>query len=184
MLAELEQTLSATPAESCQIVDFYHACTHLKNGCDAIWGQSSVRGQAEFARLKVLLKEADDGAQRILATLKYHAGRARGTRRKRIRIELTYFRNQQRRMQYAVYQRQHLPIASGVMEAACKTLVTQRLKGSGMTWTLAGGQAILTLRSLLQSGRWGQAWPLLAADFCSPVVIPNESMEVSLPLAA
>ena len=105
-------------------------------------------------------------------------------RRKRIRAALTYFRNQRGRMHYATYLRQHLPIASGVMEAACKTLVTQRLKGSGMAWTMAGGQAILTLRSLLQSGRWAQGWPLLAADFRHPVVIPDDNLEVPLPLAA
>ena len=87
-------------------------------------------------------------------------------------------------MPYAASQRQHLPIASGVMEAACKTLVTQRLKGSGMAWTMAGGQAILTLRSLLQSGRWAQAWALLAADFRHPAVIPEDTTEVPLPLAA
>ena len=51
------------------------------------------------------------------------------------------------------------------MEAACKTLVTQRLKGSGMAWTLPGGQAILTLRSLIHSQRWARAWALLRADF-------------------
>jgi len=58
-----------------------------------------------------------------------------------------------------------LPIASGVVEAACKTLVTQRLKGSGMAWTPAGGQASLTLRSLIHSQRWQHAWALLHADF-------------------
>jgi len=38
--------------------------------------------------------------------------------------ELTYFRNQRHRMNYAAYLRENLPIASGVVEAACKTLVT------------------------------------------------------------
>jgi hypothetical protein len=117
-------------------------------------------------------------------TLGYHAGRARGPCRQRIRAALIYFRRQRGRMHYAAYQRQHLPIGSGVVEAACKTLVTQRLKGSGMAWTMAGGQAILTLCSLLQSGRWEQAGPLLAADFRQPVKIPDESMEVPLLLAA
>ena len=184
LLEEVEYAVGGSRDGGLQIVDFYHACEHLKRGCDAIWGQSTVRGQAEFVRLRLLLQEADDGVERIIGTLKYHRGRARGARRKRIRPELTYFRNQRERMHYAAYQRQHLPLASGVMEAACKTLVTQRLKGSGMAWTLAGGQAILTLRSLLQSGRWALAWPWLAADFRSPVVIPDEHTEVSLPLAA
>ena len=184
LLAALERTLGGNPAESPQIVDFSHACEHLKGGCDAIWGESTPRSHAEFARLRVLLKEAEDGAERIIQTLKYHRGRAKGSRRKRIGAALTYFRNQRGRMHYAAYQRQHLPIGSGVVEAACKTLVTQRLKGSGMAWTMAGGQAILTLRSLLQSGRWGQAWPLLAADFRHPVVIPDDNTEVPLLLAA
>jgi hypothetical protein len=184
LLAEVERAVGGNPAESLQIVDFYHACEHLKAGSDAVWGESTPRGQAEFARLRVLLKEADDGAERILRTLKYHAGRASGSRRKRIRAALTYFRNQRERMHYAAYQRQHLPIGSGVVEAACKTLVTQRLKGSGMAWTMAGGQAILTLRSLLQSERWAQAWPLLAAEFRQSVVIPDDDTEAPLLLAA
>ena len=184
LLAEIERAVGGNPLESVQIVDFYHACEHLKGGCDAIWGESTPDSHAQFARLRTLLKEADEGAKRIIQTLHYHRGRATGSRRKRIGAALTYFRNQRDRMQYAAYQRQHLPIGSGVVEAACKTLVTQRLKGSGMAWTMAGGQAILTLRSLLQSGRWDQAWPLLAADFRSPVVIPEDNMEVPLPLAA
>ena len=74
-------------------------------------------------------------------------------------------------MHYAEHSRNDLPIASGVMEASCKTLVTQRLKQSGMAWTLAGGQAILTLRSVIQSNRWRPAWELLRADFRKTVTI-------------
>jgi hypothetical protein len=184
LLAAVERAVGGNPLKSLQIVDFYHACEHLKGGCDAIWGESTPQGQAEFARLRTLLKEADDGAERIIRTLHYHRGRASGSRRKRIGTALTYFRHQRARMHFATYQRQHLPIGSGVVEAACKTLVTQRLKGSGMAWTMAGGQAILTLRSLLQSGRWAQAWPLLAANFRSPVAIPDEIIEDPFPFAA
>jgi hypothetical protein len=184
LLAAVDQAVGRNPLKSVQLVDFYHACEHLQGGCDAIGGASTVRGQAEVARLRTLLKEADDGAERIIRTLHYHRGRASGSRRKRIGAALTYFRPQRARMHSAAYQRPHLPLGSGVVEAACKTLVPQRLKGSGMAWSIAGGQALLTLRSLLQSGRWAQAWPLLAADFRSPVVIPVHNLEVSLPLAA
>jgi len=170
LLSELDQVCGPPPHPSVEIVDFYHACDHLKEGCDAAWGESTTRSKAEFERLKVLLKEADDGAERIVRVLKYHRGRAQGNKRKRLATQLTYFRNQRHRMHYAEYLRAGLPIASGVMEAACKTLVTQRLKQSGMAWTQTGGQAILTLRSLIQSGRWQQAWPLLRADFCKTVM--------------
>ena len=169
LLAEVDQACGSPPQPSVEIVDFCHACDHLKEGCDAAWGESTPRSKAEFERLKILLKEEDDGAERVIRVLKYHRGRARGRKRERLKTQLTYFRNQRPRMHYAQYIRNGLPIASGVMEAACKTLVTQRLKQSGMAWTQAGGQPILTLRSLIQSDRWQPAWELLRTDFCKTV---------------
>ena len=60
-------------------------------------------------------------------------------------------------MQYADYRRQGLPIGSGVTEAACKTVFTQRLKRSGMSWEKKSGQVIVDLRVLHLSGIWRQA---------------------------
>lgn len=173
MLDEIEQMLRL-PSQTCvKILDFYHACDHLKNGCDAAWGESTARSKAEFERLKILLKESDQGAEQVIRSLKYQRDRARGHKRERLEVELTYFRNQRSHMNYAEYLRQGLPIASGVVEAACKTLVTQRMKCSGMAWGMAGGQGILTLRSLIQSDRWSSAWALLRIDFCKHVVVLN-----------
>ncbi len=184
LMAELEQDVGhPAPQPWIEIVDFYHACDHLKNACDAAWGDSTPRGKAEFERLRILLQEADDGAERVIRVLKYQHHRARGHKHTRLDAELTYFRNQRRRMHYADYVRKQLPIASGVMEASCKTLVTQRLKRSGMAWTQSGGQAILTLRSLIQSDRWSPAWELLRADFCKTVVVretPNAPAKMTL----
>jgi hypothetical protein len=58
-----------------------------------------------------------------------------------------------------------IPIGSGVVEAACKTLVAQRMKCSGMRWGENGGQAILTVRGWSQSERFDHAWALLAATY-------------------
>lgn len=57
-------------------------------------------------------------------------------------------------MNYHEYRRRHLPIGSGVTEAACKTVFTQRFKESGMTWGLEGGAVILKLRLAKLSGIW------------------------------
>ena len=57
------------------------------------------------------------------------------------------------------------------MEAACKTLVTQRLKRSGMRWDQPGGQAILTLRSLVQSDRFEPAMTILNAGYQRSVAL-------------
>ena len=62
-------------------------------------------------------------------------------------------------MDYAMHTEKNLPIGSGVTEAACKTLVKQRLCGSGMRWKDQGAKVILSLRALVQSkGRWQQFW--------------------------
>jgi hypothetical protein len=51
-------------------------------------------------------------------------------------------------------RREHLPIGSGLTEAAGKIVFTQRLKRSGMSWTREGGQVILDLRVIWLSGVW------------------------------
>ena len=76
-------------------------------------------------------------------------------------------------MRYAATQARRLPIGSGVVEAACKTLVTQRLKRSGMRWRQAGGQALLTFRALMPSSRFDQAWTLLSNTYRQDVTVPD-----------
>ena len=174
LMNDIEAHLPAPSQAPIEIVDYYHACDHLKKGCDAAWGESTQESKDYFERLKTWLKETDAGAERVIRTLRFQGSLASGNKRKRLEAELTYFRNQQSRMCYPNYIRLNLPIASGVMEASCKTLVTQRLKRSGMAWTHDGGQAILTLRSLIQSNRWRSAWTLLSANFRKFVKVPNQ----------
>ncbi|HIP82976.1 MAG TPA: ISKra4 family transposase [Desulfocapsa sulfexigens] len=72
---------------------------------------------------------------------------------------LTYFKNHRTMMDYSEQIEKNLPIGSGVTEAACKTLVKQRLCGSGMRWKEKGMKVVLSLRALVQSkGRWQQFW--------------------------
>ena len=68
-------------------------------------------------------------------------------------------------MHYAKAKEKNYPIGSGVVEAACKTLVGHRLKRSGMSWHVDGGQGILTLRSLVKSQRFEPAWKLMAKPY-------------------
>ena len=183
-LDHLDLGLPADQVETWDIVDFYHACDHLQHATTAIWGEFTPQARAEFERLKTLLKEADQGADVIIRVLRYRCRKARGAKRTALNKELTFFRNQRPRMRYAAYLRQNLPIASGVVEAACKTLVAQRLKQSGMRWSQAGGQAIVTLRSLIQSDRWEHAWSMLRQSYQIPVGVISASAYSALPLAA
>ncbi|MEL6345345.1 MAG: hypothetical protein AAFV53_19720 [Myxococcota bacterium] len=61
-------------------------------------------------------------------------------------------------MAYAQQADANGPIGSGVIEAACKTLASTRMKGAGMRWGMDGGQTVLTFRGLIQSDRFDPAW--------------------------
>ena len=178
--------IQAAPLPSVQIVDYFHACEHLKRACDAAFGASTSAGQIEFVKLKAKLKEDDDGVGKVIDALRYRLNLCKegSVAHKQIKAELTYFRNQRKRMHYADYQRQNLPIASGVVEAACKTLVTQRLKGSGMAWTPSGGQGVLNVRCWLQSGCFEKAWEILSKGYRQSCQAVDTSTKPILKLAA
>jgi hypothetical protein len=65
-----------------------------------------------------------------------------------------YLTKNRQRMRYDEYLRQGYPIASGVIEGACRHLIKDRMERAGMHWTLAGAQAMLDLRSVWIGGHW------------------------------
>jgi hypothetical protein len=82
-------------------------------------------------------------------------------KKKSLESAITYFRNNntKSRMKYAESVALNHVIGSGVTEAACKTIVKQRLCKSGMRWKDKGAAIILSLRTLVHStGRWEQFW--------------------------
>jgi|SoiMethySBSTD1v2_1073268.scaffolds.fasta_scaffold352207_1 hypothetical protein len=151
--------------EGVEILDFYHAATHLKNAADAVYGAETSEAKALFESWKTTLKEDPRGAEKVIRALNYRRDAAKGAARKVLATELNYFRSQRGGMLYQRFKAENWPIGSGVVEAACKTVVSERLKQSGMRWSLKGGQAILTLRSLIQSDRWEAAWRILAKSY-------------------
>ena len=153
------------------IVDFYHAAEHLKPALDAAYGETSPKARAQFEKLRHVLLEERRGADKVIRALVHLRDTHRQSRK--IVAELRYFRRNRHRMKYAQWKAQGLPIGSGVVEAACKTLVTQRLKRSGMRWRHEGGQAILTLRSLAQSDRFERGRALLAGNCKSKITLPK-----------
>lgn len=152
-----------------EILDFYHAVEHLDGALGSVYGEGTLEARKRFAALRFVLQEEADGAEKVIRALNYlHKLHPTNTR---VTKELAYFRNNRHRMRYQEFALEGLPIGSGVVEAACKTLVTQRMKQSGMRWDEAGGQAILTVRGWTQSGdRFDRAWALLAATYQAEVV--------------
>jgi hypothetical protein len=159
-----------------EVVDFYHAAEHLKRAFDHAYGEASPKSRASFAEYRHVLLEVDDGVDKVIRTLAYH--HQRKPRCGPIKQELKYFRRNRSRMDYARLRAQNLPIGSGVVEAACKTLVTQRMKRSGQRWTIDGGQAILTFRALAQSDRFDTAWQMISAEYRGNVSFPKNVVPI------
>ena len=156
------ERLDALAPDAAAMVDFYHAAEQLKSALDARCGENDATGRAQFHTLSHILLDDWEGVEKVIRTLAYQ--RKKFPRRKRIGEVLRYFRRNRHRMRYADTQVRHLPMGSGVVESVCQTLVTQRLKRSGMRWRHSGGQAILTLRSRMHRSRFGHAWPLHSKD--------------------
>ncbi len=122
-------------------------------------------GSGKFEEYRTWLRELDDGAQKVVRSLRHIRSQTTGWRHDKIGETISYMSKRVNLMNYAELLRNNLPIGSGIVEATCKTLVTQRMKRSGMSWRPKGGQSILTLRALLQSERWSAGWSLLSRQY-------------------
>lgn len=155
------------PLGSMMVLDFFHAAEHLKRALDQAHGKASAKAMAEFERLRHILRHEEFGVKRIIGVLAYQV--RKHPRRKKLARELNYFRRHSKKMDYAHLAARGIPLGSGVVEAANKTLVTVRMKRAGARWTIDGGQAILTFRALSKSQRFDRAWTLLAKTYTNHV---------------
>jgi hypothetical protein len=160
-----------------EVLDFYHATEHLGTALGAAYGEGTLPYQARWETLRTVLRDDPQGVDKVIGALERL--RTRYPRRQALHKTLAYFREHRHRMRYADLQARNLPIGSGVVEAACKTLVSQRLKRAGMRWRTEGGQAILTFRALCQSGRFERAWPLLVQMYQRSVHLPQKVIAFS-----
>lgn len=145
-----------------RIIDYYHASSRIWTMAEALFGKDTREGKAWALRMCRLLKKPG-GVRRVLYSAAALRGRRNLTKARRGEYAKAYryLQKRTRQMRYHEYQGQHLPIGSGVTEAACKTVVTQRLKLSGMRWEKANAQKILDLRVVWLSGIWGQTYQRL-----------------------
>jgi hypothetical protein len=140
-----------------RISDYYHAASYVQQLAAALFGESK-QGRQWSRRMRRRLKEKD-GLKRVLQSATMHASQRglSGRRGQDFRKAYRYLRRHGPWLRYWQYQRMGLPLGSGVTEAACKTVFTQRLKQSGMRWEVSSGQVVVTLRVLLLSGVWETA---------------------------
>lgn len=136
--------------DAVQILDYYHACEHLDEVAKAWYGEDSEKTKCWLEARKLdLLSDCVDTVIRSIRSWNPTDAKAREVRR----VELGYFQKNRGRMLYATLKDNGYHIGSGLVESACKTIVTQRLKQSGMRWSEPGAEDMVHLRSFLLSDR-------------------------------
>ncbi len=136
--------------EATQIVDLYHAREHLHSLTRALeFMLLDHRDQWLAARLEDLDYGYIDG---IEAAVRQYP--LEGAKKDEAEKELGYFLSNAPRMRYHWFRSRGLFTGSGVVEASCKTVIGQRLKQSGMHWTVAGADSIIALRCKEASRTW------------------------------
>lgn len=137
------------------ILDIVHVSHYVWRAAKVF--HSHREHQEAFARQRLLRILQGDTPGVITGLRRMATSRSlRGHPRKEIDTVCGYFQTHIERMNYDQYLAAGYPIATGVIEGACRHLVKDRLERSGMRWTLGGAQAMLNLRALRQSSYWDQ----------------------------
>ena len=98
------------------------------------------------------------GVKHLVVWFRYRAEESALTsaERQRVNTVCNYFETHQHRMRYDEYLAAGYPIASGVIEGACRHVVKDRLERTGMHWTIPGAQAMLKLRCVAINEQWDE----------------------------
>jgi len=139
-----------------EIVDLFHARQHL-------WNLARLLYPTDLKRRNVWIglhqkRWLDKGKiDKLVASIR-SLKPSDPEMAKKISNEAEYFATNAARMNYPAFRQQHLFVGSGVIEAGCKTVIGQRLKQSGMFWTVQGANSILALRCHHLNGRFEDYW--------------------------
>lgn len=133
-----------------QIVDWYHAEGYLEPIAKALFGndQESVQQWLEKTRTDLW----DGEVQKVIAIcakLVNHTLAGEVAKK-----ALTYYTNNQHRMDYARFRDAGYMIGSGTVESACKQIVSHRLKRPGARWTETGARLTAKARAAWLSDQW------------------------------
>lgn len=133
-----------------QILDLWHACEHIHALARAYYGEATQQGTRWAQEHCRSLKQS--GPDKLLRSLRRMKPKTE-EQREAVRLETGYFTRNRQRMRYPEFRRRGMMVGSGPVEAGCKIVVGQRLKGAGMRWGAKGADACLAVRTALLSNQ-------------------------------
>ena len=142
-----------------QILDYFHATEYLAKVSKAAF-KRKFEGKEWLTKSCHMLKHEADSAKILLKEMEeLKKKKISKAKKDDIDAAITYFSNHLPQMDYSTFSSKKLPIGSGVIEAACKVIIKQRMCNSGMRWTEDGAKNILVLRCFTETdGKWEKFW--------------------------
>lgn len=141
--------------EATLIIDLYHAREHISELCKNLFKSDDKRLAQQRIRWWTNLDE--NKVEKIISEAQQQLPK-NSKIKKKAETEIHYFEKNMERMRYAEFRSHGLFVGSGVVEAGCKTVIGQRLKQSGMEWSVRGANAIIALRCNIKSNRFEDYW--------------------------
>ena len=160
VLQPMKHPRTGAPLQWHWVVDYYHACLYVTKMAEALFGKETKEAASWAAKMRRWLRDKKHGVFRVLHSAAAHARRQEwlAEDKKAYAAAYAYLRKRIAYLDYSRYRRCGMAIGSGITEAACKTLFTQRFKQSGMKWSWEGGQRVVELRTIWLSGLWDEVY--------------------------
>jgi hypothetical protein len=136
--------------DAVQIVDWYHATEYLMPIAHSVFGKETPEAQRWVEKRRHELGEGH--VQEVIKACKAFEDHPQA--QEPVRKAITYYRNNEERMDYGRFRKEGYQIGSGTVESACKRIGTQRLKRAGARWKEEGAQDTAKARAAWLSGRW------------------------------
>jgi hypothetical protein len=166
---------AALPEDRVEVLDLLHVTPRLWQAAKLLYGEKGKEVVPLVRqRLTQVLEGKVETVIRALRRLAKDRG-LRGAKQAALGRLCQYLYKNRRRMRYDDYLRQGYPIASGVIEGACRHLIKDRMERAGMHWTVPGAQAMLDLRSVWIGGQW-QAFQAQRIDRQTERLYPHRDL--------
>lgn len=140
------------------IIDIIHVIEYLWKAAHVFHREGDITVELFVQKYLQRILEGKAGQTTAAIGRSATASGFEGDKRAVVDRVIAYIKNNKKYMRYDEYMRLGLPIATGVIEGACKSLVKDRFEITGARWSLKGAESLLKLRSLYQSGDWSKYW--------------------------
>ena len=136
-----------------EILDLLHATGYIRKAAALFYSETGL--QEVFAKFIIdYLLQGQISTVLVILNIWEQEAKLTGSKKEELRVIRGYLSNNAERMRYDEYLTAGYPIASGVIEGACRYVIKDRMERTGMRWSMSGAQTMLELRCISVNEEW------------------------------